>query len=188
MWILLAGITLRFTAHTAIMVHLSPILESQGMSTTLAAFAIGIMVALSIPGRILVGFLGDRFQKNRVVTALMIIQIAAMIVLYGADTRFELWLFIGLFAFAYGAGILNWAIVGDYFGRARFATLRGMMGLVFSGGAVVGPVLLGSYYDNTGEYTAGIFILLIVTILATVCFWFAGPPKPKTSLAAVDNL
>ncbi len=193
MWILLAGISLRFTAHTAIMVHLSPILESQGMSTTLAGFAIGIMVALSIPGRILVGFLGDRFQKNRVVAWLMIIQVVATFVLYGADTRFELWLFIVLFAFAYGAGILNWAIVGDYFGRARFATLRGMMGLVFSGGAVVGPVLLGYLFDNgfvatvfgkewifpEGEYTLGIFILLIVTIMATVCFWFAGPPKHK---------
>ena len=179
MWILLAGITLRFTAHTAVMVHLSPILESQGMSTTLAGFAIGIMVALSIPGRILVGFLGDRLQKNRVVAWLMMLQVSAMVVLYGADTRLELWLFIVLWAFAYGAGILNWAIVGDYFGRARFATLRGMMGLVFSGGAVVGPVLLGTYYDNTGEYRAGILILLIVTIMATVCFWFAGPPKKR---------
>ena len=123
----------------------------------------------------------------------MIIQVVATFVLYGADTRFELWLFIVLFAFAYGAGILNWAIVGDYFGRARFATLRGMMGLVFSGGAVVGPVLLGYLFDNgfvatvfgrewifpEGEYTLGIFILLIVTIMATVCFWFAGPPKHK---------
>ena len=179
MWILLAGITLRFTAHTAVMVHLSPILESQGMSTTLAGFAIGIMVALSIPGRILVGFLGDRFQKNRVVTWLMMLQVSAMIVLYGADTQLELWLFIVLWAAAYGAGILNWAIVGDYFGRARFATLRGMMGLVFSGGAVVGPVMLGTYYDSTGEYTAGILILIVVTIMATVCFWFAGPPKKR---------
>ena len=71
--------------------------------------------------------------------------------------------------------------------------MRGMMGLVLSGGAVVGPVLLGYLFDNgfvarvigkewifpEGEYTLGIFILLIVTIMATVCFWFAGPPKHK---------
>lgn len=187
MWVLLAGITLRFTAHTAVMVHLSPILESQGMSTTFAGFAIGIMVALSIPGRIMVGFLGDRFQKHRVVAWLMMLQVLAMVVLYRADTRFELWLFILLWACAYGAGILNWAIVGDYFGRARFATLRGLMSLVFSGGAVVGPVMLGSFYDNTGEYTAGIFILLFVTIMATICFWFAGPPKPRSDFMAEVN-
>jgi len=50
---------------------------------------------------------------------------------------------------------------------------------VFSGGAVVGPVMLGTYYDSTGEYTAGILILIVVTIMATVCFWFAGPPKKR---------
>ena len=89
--------------------------------------------------------------------------------MYGADTRLELWLFIVLWALAYGAGILNWAIVGDYFGRARFATLRGMMGMIFSIGAIVGPVILGWYYDKSGEYTTGILILLIVAIMATVC-------------------
>ena len=45
--------------------------------------------------------------------------------------------------------------------------------------AVVGPVMLGTYYDSTGEYTAGILILIVVTIMATVCFWFAGPPKKR---------
>ena len=43
MWILIAGITLRFTAHTAIMVHLGPILQSQGMSITKAGAAIGVL-------------------------------------------------------------------------------------------------------------------------------------------------
>ena len=187
MWILLAGITLRFTAHSAVMVHLSPILEAQGMSTSFAAFAIGIMVALSIPGRIVVGFLGDRFQKNRIVAWLMTLQVLAMIILYGADTRLELWLFIVLWALAYGAGILNWAIVGDYFGRARFATLRGMMGMIFSIGAIVGPVILGWYYDKSGEYTTGILILLIVAIMATVCFWFAGPPKERPGQVTTES-
>ena len=140
MWMLILGITLRFTSHTAVMVHLSPILEAQGMSTTKAGAAIGLLVLLSIPGRLVVGVIGDRFPKNKVVSVVLILQVAALIVLMSADTMFELYLFIVLWAAAYGAGILNWAIVGDYFGRARFATLRGVMGLFYSGGAVVGPV------------------------------------------------
>ena len=177
MWMLILGITLRFTSHTAVMVHLSPILEAQGMSTTKAGAAIGLLVLLSIPGRLVVGVIGDRFPKNKVVSVVLILQVAALIVLMSADTIFELYLFIVLWAAAYGAGILNWAIVGDYFGRARFATLRGVMGLFYSGGAVVGPVYAGWVFDRDGNYTEAITIFLLVTVLSVVVFWFCNPPK-----------
>jgi sugar phosphate permease len=177
MWMLILGITLRFTSHTAVMVHLSPILEAQGMSTTKAGAAIGLLVLLSIPGRLVVGVIGDRFPKNKVVSVVLILQVAALVVLMGADTMFELYLFIVLWAAAYGAGILNWAIVGDYFGRARFATLRGVMGLFYSGGAVVGPVYAGWVFDRDGNYTEAVTIFLLVTVLSVVVFWFCNPPK-----------
>ena len=177
MWMLILGITLRFTSHTAVMVHLSPILEAQGMSTTKAGAAIGLLVLLSIPGRLVVGVIGDRFRKNKVVSVVLILQVAALIVLMSADTIFELYLFIVLWAAAYGAGILNWAIVGDYFGRARFATLRGVMGLFYSGGAVVGPVYAGWVFDRDGNYTEAGTVFLLVTVLSVVVFWFCNPPK-----------
>ena len=177
MWMLILGITLRFTSHTAVMVHLSPILEAQGMSTTKAGAAIGLLVLLSIPGRLVVGVIGDRFPKNKVVSVVLILQVAALIVLMSADTMFELYLFIVLWAAAYGAGILNWAIVGDYFGRARFATLRGVMGLFYSGGAVVGPVYAGWVFDRDGNYTEAVTVFLLVTVLSVVVFWFCNPPK-----------
>ena len=177
MWMLILGITLRFTSHTAVMVHLSPILEAQGMSTTKAGAAIGLLVLLSIPGRLVVGVIGDRFPKNKVVSVVLILQVAALIVLMSADTMFELYLFIVLWAAAYGAGILNWAIVGDYFGRASFATLRGVMGLFYSGGAVVGPVYAGWVFDRDGNYTEAVTVFLLVTVLSVVVFWFCNPPK-----------
>ncbi|MCH2525430.1 MAG: MFS transporter [Dehalococcoidia bacterium] len=187
MWILIAGITLRFTAHTAIMVHLGPILQSQGMSITKAGAAIGVLVLLSIPGRIIVGVLGDRFAKHKVVAILLLLQVLAMVVLMNADTELELYLFIVLWAAAYGAGILNWAIVGDYFGRARFATLRGLMGLAYSWGAVIGPVYAGYMYDNTGTYDAAIKIFLAVTIMSVACFWACKAPIHPDDRIAVES-
>ena len=187
MWILIAGITLRFTAHTAIMVHLAPIMQTTGMSITRSAAAIGLLVFLSIPGRILVGALGDRFQKHKVVSSLMLLQVLALIVLIGADTEVELYIFIVLWAAAYGAGILNWAIVGDYFGRAKFATLRGLMGLVYSTGAVAGPVYAGTVFDNTGTYTEAIVVFLIITVMSLICFWFCKPPGLPPSMKSKQH-
>ena len=177
MWILIAAITLRFTTHTAIMVNLAPILEDRGMSTVAAGGAIGLLVFLSIPGRLAVGWLGDRFAKHRVVATVLLLQVLAMLVLLIGNSLWQLYLFIVLWAAAYGAGILNWAIVGDYFGRAHFATLRGLMGVVYSGGAVLGPLYAGWVYDTTGAYTTAILVFVIVTGLAVLLYWLCTPPK-----------
>ena len=176
MWLLIGAITLRFAAHTAIMVHLAPIMEDRGMSPVAAGGAIGLLVFLSIPARLAVGWLGDRFAKHKVVASLLVLQVLAMLVLLAANSIWQLYLFIVLWAAAYGAGILNWAIVGDYFGRARFATLRGLMGLVYSGGAVVGPVYAGWVHDTTGAYTTAILAFVVVTGAAMLLYWFCSPP------------
>ena len=177
MWQLIAAITLRFTAHTAIMVNLAPILEDRGMTPIAAAGAIGILVFLSIPGRIAVGWLGDRFAKRKVIASLLIVQAFSMLILIQANSIWQLYIFIAVWAAAYGAGILNWAIVGDYFGRANFATLRGLMGLVFSGGAVLGPLYAGWVYDTTGAYTTAILVFMVITSTSIPLYWFCVPPR-----------
>ena len=181
MWIFLAAITLRFTAHTAIMVHLAPLMEDQGMSTVAAGGAVGLLVLLTIPGRLIVGWLGDRYAKRKLMSGCLLIQSISLIVLYTATSVWQLYLFIALWAAAYGAGILNWAIVGDYFGRARFATLRGLMGLVYSWGAIVGPVYAGWVHDTTGAYTSAILVFAIITGAAMILYWFCYPPREAPS-------
>ena len=149
------------------------------MGTVAAGGAIGILVFLSIPGRLAVGWLGDRFPKRKVLASLLLVQVFALLVLYQATTLWQLYLFIVLWAAAYGAGILNWAIVGDYFGRGHFATLRGLMGLVYSGGAVLGPLYAGWVYDATGAYAEAILVFAVITGAAVVMYWLCTPPKPR---------
>ena len=177
MWMLIAGITLRFTAHSSIMVHLAPILEDRGMSAVAAGGAVGLLVFLSIPGRVAVGLLGDRFSKRKVMSGLLLLQVLALLVLLQSSTLWHLYLFIVMWALSYGAGILNWAMVGDYFGRARFATLRGLMALFYSGGAIVGPVYAGWVRDTTGGYTPAILVFVPITFAAVVIYWYCAPPR-----------
>tara|TARA_Y100000590_G_scaffold470707_1_gene668078 strand:- start:6376 stop:7665 length:1290 start_codon:yes stop_codon:yes gene_type:complete len=177
MWLLISAITLRFTSHTAVMVHLAPILQDRGMSTVAAGGAVGLLVFVSIPGRMAVGWLGDKYAKRKVIAILLILQLLSLIILAEATTLWHLYAFIGLWAFSYGAGILNWAIVGDYFGRERFATLRGLMGLIYSAGAVVGPIYAGWVFDEKQSYTEAIWVFAVITALAILLYWIAAPPK-----------
>jgi MFS family permease len=168
MWLLICAITLRFTSHTAIMVHLAPILQDRGMGTLAAGGA--------------VGWLGDRYAKRKVIALLLILQFLSLIILAQSTSIWNLYLFIVLWAFSYGAGILNWAIVGDYFGRARFATLRGLMGLIYSTGAVIGPIYAGWVFDNKNSYIEAIWVFTAITACAIFFYWIAAPPKQNQNI------
>jgi len=58
---------------------------------------------------------------------------------------------IGL-AIAMGTVPLNWALVGDLFGRNAYATLRGIIGIGTGLGTFLSPVYAGWIFDRTGSY------------------------------------
>ena len=52
-----------------------------------------------------------------------------------------------------GAGsALNWALVGDLFGRKKFATIRGILAPMYNAALFATPVAAGWVFDETGSY------------------------------------
>jgi sugar phosphate permease len=181
MWILLAAVTIRFFTHTALMVHFAPILIDRGFSLVAAGGAVGLLALLSVPTRLLAGWLGDRFTPRKVIAVLLFFDALGLLVLLNATTAWQVYLFIALWAAGYGAGILNWVVVGNYYGRARFATIRGVMGAVYSGGAMLGPLYAGWVYDRTGSYDEALIVFLAGTLGAAVLYAFGPAPRRRAS-------
>jgi len=80
-----------------------------------------------------------------------------------------------------GISVLNWIAVGDYFGRARFGTISGIMTIFYSIGALIAPVISGWLFDQTNSY---FWVLLITTgllILSSVAFGFASEPTLRAT-------
>ena len=78
-----------------------------------------------------------------------------------------------LFVGSEAGSSLNWAIIGGLFGRARYATIRGMMAPIYNGALIVAPVAAGFTFDRLGTYqpvlitgtvlmfaAAGVFLML----------------------------
>ena len=79
------------------------------------------------------------------------------------------------------------AIVGEYFGRKNYATIRGFNQLFHIPTTVSGPVFAGWIYDTTGSYTVA-FTSFIVAMLIGVSFLFlARRPNPPTSAVLPDG-
>ena len=91
-------------------------------------------------------------------------------------------MFLPLFTVVESTFPVNWSTVGEFFGRANFAKIRGSMIFVQAWGAVVGPVVAGAIYDRTQSYSYLLWGLAIMLFIAA--FLYAMVVKPSKALVS----
>ena len=84
-----------------------------------------------------------------------------------------------LLAVAESANPLNWAIMGDFFGRRAFATLRGWQHLPDQLMSMSTPVWMGSIFDHTGSYYWSLLPLAIIYGLSACVYWLLPSPPHR---------
>jgi sugar phosphate permease len=175
-WMLALATTLRLFVINTLSIHMVPIFVWKGVSEPEAAIALGMLALLGIPTRILIGITGDRLKKNYVIAGGIVVGIAGLLQLLFVQEQWSVWVFVAVFSIMEGVIPLNWAMIGDFFGRAKFATLRGVMGLIYTWGAVIGPVAAGFIFDETDTYTPVLWGMIGFFVAAAAAFLFLRPP------------
>ncbi len=178
-WILAMATTLRLAVMNTLSVHMIPMFVWKGASEPTAALALGSLGLLGILTRVAIGVTGDKLPKRLVLAGGMVVGLLALLQLQFVQATWSIWVFVVLLAIVQGVIPLNWAMVGDFFGRARFATLRGTMGLIYTWGAVIGPVAAGAVYDQTGSYGPVLWGMVPLFIGGAVCFGSLRPPPSR---------
>ena len=179
-WILMGTISLRLFVTTAINAHFIPILVWRDMSETTGAYLVSLYACSSIFATVVIGWIGDRWNKPLVCSLGLMPMIIAMIGLVFSQAALPLYFFAVGFAITMGTAPLNWALIGDFFGRRSYATLRGMMAISYGATGFLSPIYAGWIYDSTGSYTL-VLITFSVVLLTTACLFtilhVASPPK-----------
>jgi MFS family permease len=175
-WLLTAAVTLRVGVFGSLVLHLVPILVWRGLDAQMAANVVGVMALLSIPTRIGLGWVGDRFGKARVISVAVLVGAFSVVLLVLGTQLWHYFLFAAAFAVADGASPLGWALIGDFFGRRSFATVRGNMTLFYPWGMVILPVLVGWAFDRTQSYQIAIWSFVILFALSAGLFSLLRPP------------
>ena len=97
------------------------------------------------------------------------------------DDRIVLLLiFILLQGLGDGGGIIVWAAMGEYFGRDRFATLRGYITFSHSWALIASPVFAGWVFDKYGSYDWAIGPGAVCAAAAALCFLAIKKPPQLT--------
>jgi sugar phosphate permease len=178
-WYLTIGTALRIVALTAVSVHYVPLMVWKGMSLTEAAFLLAAQSFLNIPVTLLLGWLGDRINKAKLMAVCMLFAMAGMMVLIFAQEHWQIWLFLPLFTVVEATFPANWSCVGEFFGRTNFAKIRGVMVFVQAWGAVIGPVVAGAIYDRTQSYVYLLWGLVGILLIVSCLYAMVVKPSPE---------
>ena len=138
----------------------------QGYAQAEAARVISMVLALSIGGRLAVGWLADHVSKKRVMLLIYLLVTAAIPLLFFASSRGAMQLFALVFGFALGGEYMIIPLMAaELFG---VAVLGRVMGIVVTADGVaeaVAPMLVGYLRDATGSYQLGFTALIAVALL-----------------------
>lgn len=178
-WMLAWCFGLRSIVWGAMGVHLVAIMVWKGLSEPTGGYLMGFWALAWAPAVLLMGWLGDRWSKQKI-AALGSFVAAGGVLLLALLDQVAVWqmLVVMLLLAPNEAGWgLGWAMLGDLFGRRHFATLRGGIIAVQSLMGVGAPVYSGWVYDRTGGYTWVLWPALALVVAGGLGFWFL--PRPR---------
>jgi cyanate permease len=187
-WIEAASTSLQALAWPCVTLHLIPHLIDMGVDPVAAASALGLMVLMSTPARLLGGALADRVPIRRLKYLWMLspfLRGISLLVLMYARSLQVIYLFDAFYGL--GLGILVGAqgpIRARYYGRKAYSTIEGTSSLITLPVRVVGPIYVGWVYDVTGSYMVAYQQTLAMLGVATLILLFADPPKKKPEVVS----
>jgi len=138
----------------------------QGYRQGDAARIISLVLACSIAGRLLMGWLADRAPKARVMLLIYVLVAAAIPLLFFASSPAAMYLFAVMFGIGLGGEYLIIPLMAAELFGVR--VLGRVMGLVVTADGVaesMSPMLVGYLRDTTGSYGLGFAVLVGVALL-----------------------
>ena len=167
----------------AVQVHQTKYLLDIGFNPGVAAWALGMVSLLGIPGQILLGHLSDRVGREWIwaVSCLgFAICFAALIGLAHAPTLTLLYVMVAAQgALGYGVTSIMGAVVVEIFEGKHYGSIFGTLMLAALAGGAAGPLVTGILHDIYGNYTVAFMIGIGVAGLSAVSIWLAGPRKVR---------
>jgi MFS family permease len=133
--------------------HFILFLKDQGYSLTSASRFFSALIGSSLGGRVLVGYLADRFRKKNTMALFYAVLSASLFLLGMAHQPVAVWTFVTVFGFAMGADyMLIPLVVAECFGTASLGKLLALIIMGYSLGQWGAPWIAGRIFDSRHSY------------------------------------
>lgn len=169
-WIIFISIALIAFAYGGSHIHLPQILKGHGFEPEQIALIAGSLGAAIFAGRIIAGYLLDRFWAPLVTLPILSLPALSCYLLAGNDLSVPMaYLAVALLGFAAGAEVdLIAYLAGRYFGMANYGKIYGVLYMPFGMAAAASPAAYGYVRDIYGSYDPILGLALVLFIFGAV--------------------
>ncbi len=147
--------------------HLKLIMSlDAGYSQAEAARIVSLVLAFSIAGRLLMGWLADYVPKKQVMLIIYLLVASAVPLLFFASSRGAMGLFAAIFGLGLGGEYLIIPLMAaELFGVGVLGRVMGIIVTADGVAEAVSPMFVGYLRDVTGNYSAGFMWLIGVALV-----------------------
>jgi MFS family permease len=182
-WWIALGFFCALFAWYSVQVHQTKYLVELEFDPFEAAWALGLVSLLAIPGQIVLGHVSDRIGREWVWT----VGSLGFAICYGTLLVMSYWpapalLYLMVASqgmLGYGLTSVLGAIPAEIFIGRHYGSIFGTLMVASMLGAAAGPWLTGMLHDVTGSYAPAFSIALGCCLLSGVAIWFAAPRKVR---------
>jgi MFS family permease len=134
-----------------------------------AARVASLVLASSLVGRLLMGWLADRYEKKNVMLLIYLLVAGSIPLLFFASTPGIIYLFAIIFGIGLGGDYMIIPLMAaELFGVKVMGRLMGVVLTADGVAEAVLPMLVGSLRDRTASYSVGFALLIILALLGAM--------------------
>lgn len=185
-WTLTASTGFALMGHAVVLAHQVPYLIGRGFNPVFAAAVAGLLGVASLPARLVLNLLSDRFGPRALLALSTALQAAgaALLMATSPSTGLLLWVYIAVYGFAFGAvSPLRASVMADQFGRRAYGAITATQGVPVAVLAAVGPLAAGALYDRFGNYSVALGLTVAAFVVATVALLLTPRAGPASTSA-----
>ncbi|MGH9832418.1 MAG: MFS transporter [Blastocatellia bacterium] len=147
-------------------------------SQAMAANVISLVLASSIIGRLLMGWLADRFPKKYVMLLIYAMVSAAIPLLYFVSAPGVIYIFAVVFGIAFGGDYMIIPLMAvELFGLKVLGRVMGIILTADGLAEALAPMLVGYLYDQSKNYVNGFAALIALAVIGAIAIAML-PRKP----------
>ena len=165
----------------AVIQHFILFLKDQGYSATAASRFSTALLASSLGGRVLVGYLADRFLKKNLMALFYLLIGASTLILGATHQPTAIWAFAADLRFFDGRGLhAHSLVVAECFGATSLGKLLALIIMGYSLGQWGAPWIAGAIFDARHSYELAWKIMAVAGLLGAGFIYAVRRPRGAT--------
>jgi MFS family permease len=181
-WTLTCSSGLALMAHAVVLAHQVPFMIGRGYDPLFAATLAGLLGVASLPARLVLNLLSDRFGPKPMLVLSTLLQALGVLLLLNATAQVLVWVYVAVYGFAFGAvSPLRASVMAEQFGRRAYGAITSVQGMPVSVLAAAGPLGAGALFDHLGSYTVAFVLTAGAFLLAALVLTLTPPPREAPS-------